>query len=103
MARRGMIMAASAVLALAGWLLPANQAHAQQQLSGPTNLYFHYPYNYYPHNYWPNQARWPDPRIPFQQPPAYMAYPRMQDPFFRYDILENRRYYRGFHFFLDQF
>jgi hypothetical protein len=102
MARRGTIALATAALALAGWLAPAGSAHAQYPPS-QTNTYFHYPYNYYPHNYWPNQVRWPDVRVPFQQPPAYMAYPRMQDPFFRYEILESRRYHRGFHFFLDQF
>jgi hypothetical protein len=39
----------------------------------------------------------------FQPPPPYMAYPLKRDNWYRYEILENRRYHRGFHFFLDQF
>jgi hypothetical protein len=68
----------------------------------PMRLY-HWPFRYTPPTYWPNLYRWPDPRQPFQPPPPYMAYPRKRDNWYRYEILENRRYHRGFHFFLDQF
>jgi hypothetical protein len=90
------------ILTLLGAVLAfAPAAHAQH--NGNVDRYFHYPYYYFPFNYWPNEVKWPDQKIPFQQPPVYMAYPKDRDNFYRYEILENRRYHRGFHFFLDQF
>src|SRR5437762_289379 len=67
------------------------------------NRYYHYPYYYFPHNYYPNQVKYPDPRVPFQPPPGYMAYPPFLDPEFRYELWQNHRYHRGYHFWLDQF
>ncbi len=67
------------------------------------NRFYHYPYHYYPHSYYPNYVIWPDHRRPFQMPPAYMAYPPYREPYWRYDLFESKRYYRGNHFFLDQF
>jgi hypothetical protein len=65
--------------------------------------HYHYPYYYFPHSYAPTQVTWPDPRQPFQRPPAYMAYPPYLDPMFRYELFRPHRHYRGFHFWLDQF
>lgn len=79
-------------------LVAGTPAQAQE-----VNRYYHYPFYYFPHSYYPNYVNWPDPRMKFQRPPAYMAYPPYRDPNWRYDLYETKRYYRGFHFFLDQF
>jgi hypothetical protein len=94
--RRCALLAAG-LLSLAAWLLPT-AAQADE-----ARLYYYYPYYYYPTSYWPNYYQWPDPKVPFQPAPPYMAYPKERDNFYRYEILELRRYYRGNHFFLDQF
>jgi hypothetical protein len=47
--------------------------------------------------------RWPDPTCAYQRPPAYMAYPPFREPHWRYEWWEPQTYYRGFHFWLDQF
>jgi hypothetical protein len=67
--------------------------------------FFYYPYYYYPHSYWPTAGpRWPEPPgAPYMRPPAYMAYPAFREPHWRYDWYEPHKYYRGFHFWLDQF
>jgi hypothetical protein len=77
---------------------PYNQS---QQL----NRLFYYPYYYFPHNYWPAQGpRWPEPQgAPYQRPPAYMAYPAFRERGWRYELWQNQRFYRGSHFWLDQF
>jgi hypothetical protein len=69
------------------------------------NRFFYYPYYYFPHNYWPTMsARWPEPpNAPYMRPPAYMAYPPFQEPNWRYEWWQPQRYYRGNHFWLDQF
>ena len=69
------------------------------------NHWYYYPYYYFPHNYWPTQGpRWPEPAgSPYMKPPAYMAYPPFREPHWRYELFEPQRYYRGHHFFLDQF
>ena len=92
-------------LAILGLLLCslASEANAQAPTRQDINRYNYYPYYYFPHNYWPNQVRWPNPNQPFQRPPNYMAYPPYLDPDFRYDLFEWKRYYKGHHFFLDQF
>ncbi|GIW79988.1 MAG: hypothetical protein KatS3mg105_1795 [Gemmatales bacterium] len=71
----------------------------------PLNRYFYYPFYYFPHSYWPSQgAKWPEPvGAPYRPPPAYMAYPPFREPYWRYEYFEPQRYYRGFHFWLDQF
>jgi hypothetical protein len=86
------------VVGAALWLAPASKARAND-----VQRYYYYPFYYFPHNYWPGQTQWPDPRQPFQRPPAYMAYPPYLDPMFRYELFTPHRYYRGFHFWLDQF
>jgi hypothetical protein len=101
----------SAVLAVGlVWALSAAPARAQQYpLPPPANLsmgnFFYYPYYYYPHSYWPQQSpSWPEkPGQPYMRPPAYMAYPPFKEPHWNYMWLQPHRYYRGFHFWLDQF
>ena len=34
---------------------------------------------------------------------AYMAYPAFREPHWRYELFEPQKYYRGHHFWLDQF
>lgn len=77
-----------------------NQASYQ-----PMNRFFYYPYYYFPHSYWPSQGpKWPEPvGAPYRPAPAYMAYPPFKEPNFRYSYWEPKPYYRGFHFWLDQF
>lgn len=67
--------------------------------------WWYYPYYYFPHNYWPTMGpRYPEKQDePYRPPPAYMAYPAFQEPNWRYNLWEPMPYYRGFHFWLDQF
>jgi hypothetical protein len=67
--------------------------------------FFYYPYYYFPHSYWPTETcQWPErPGQPYVRPPAYMAYPPFHEPHWRYEWVSPQRYYRGFHFWLDQF
>lgn len=103
------------VLLLALWARQPAPAQAQnvapvpaaygQPTYQPLDRFWYYPYYYFPHSYWPAQApRWPEPvGAPYQRPPAYMAYPPFREPNWRYEYLEPQKYYRGFHFWLDQF
>jgi hypothetical protein len=102
--RRG-LLAAAVVLAAAA-LGGAREARAQAPApTAPLSRYFYYPYYYFPHNYWPTQGpRWPEPiGQPYMRPPAYMAYPPYLEQHWRYDLWQRLSYYRGFHFWLDQF
>ncbi len=67
--------------------------------------FFYYPFYYFPHSYWPTQScPWPErPGEPYVRPPAYMAYPPFLEPHWRYEWYVPQKYYRGFHFWLDQF
>jgi hypothetical protein len=89
------------------WVGMATPARAQfpTQAYQPLNRFFYYPYYYFPHNYWPAQGpKWPEPvGAPYQRPPAYMAYPPFKEPHWRYEYFEPQNYYRGSHFWLDQF
>jgi hypothetical protein len=69
------------------------------------NRFIHYPYYYFPHNYWPSMSpQWPEPvGARYMPPPGYMAYPPFREPGWRYEWWEPQHYYRGFHFWLDQF
>ena len=98
MLRRSLTLLGLGLLTATLWLAPASSARADDVMR-----MYHYPYYYFPHNYYPNQVTWPDYRQKFQLPPAYMAYPPFHDPTFRYEMWTNHRYYRGFHFWLDQF
>jgi hypothetical protein len=90
------------IVSLGFWLGTATPAQAQNQ---DLNRFYYYPYYYFPHNYWPSQSpKWPErPGTPYMPPPAYMAYPPFLEPGWRYDLWEPKPYYRGFHFWLDQF
>jgi hypothetical protein len=67
--------------------------------------FFYYPFYYFPHSYWPTQScPWPErPGEPYVRPPAYMTYPPFLEPHWRYEWYVPQKYYRGFHFWLDQF
>jgi hypothetical protein len=77
---------------------------AQAQFQDPSRL-IHYPYFYYPHNYWPSLSpQYPEPLgAPYRRPPAYMAYPPYLEAGWRYELWVPQSYYRGAHFWLDQF
>src|SRR5437588_10351345 len=80
---------------------PYNNYYPSYQLS----RFYYYPYQYFPHNYWPATApKWPEgPGMPYMKPPAYQAYPAFKEPNWRYELWQPQRYYRGSHFWLDQF
>jgi hypothetical protein len=89
-------------------LVLAEGAQAQYQVQPwPYQLqrFYYYPFYYFPHNYWPAMSpKWPEgPNEPYRKPPAYMAYPPFLEPNWRYEMFTPQRYYRGFHFWLDQF
>ena len=91
-----------AALAVALWAGSAQPAAAQD----PTlPRFYYYPYYYYPHSYWPaNSPQWPEPKgHPYVRPPAYQAYPAFLEPGWRYELWNPMKYYRGNHFWLDQF
>lgn len=71
----------------------------------PLPRFYYYPYYYFPHSYWPsNSPQWPEaPGMPYQRPPAYMAYPPFQEYRWHYMLFESHKYYNGSHFWLDQF
>ncbi len=71
----------------------------------PLPRFYYYPYYYYPHSYWPQHSpQWPEPAgSPYVRPPAYMAYPPFREPNWRYELWSSQKYYRGHHFWLDQF
>jgi hypothetical protein len=89
------------------WAIGASPARAQEPGPQPDgmNRYFYYPYKYFPHNYWPAMGpMWPEPvGQHYMRPPAYMAYPPFREPHWRYEFWEPQFYYRGSHFWLDQF
>jgi hypothetical protein len=90
------------VLFLSVWV---EQGQAQNYNAYHLQRFYYYPYYYFPHSYWPTMGpRYPErPWEPYQKPPAYMAYPPFHEPNWRYEYNEPQKYYRGFHFWLDQF
>lgn len=96
-------------LVLAGLLGGVSGARAQYYQpyyqSYQLNRLFYYPYYYFPFDYWPAMGpRWPEPPgTPYMRPPAYMAYPAFREPGWRHELWQPQRYYRGNHFWLDQF
>ena len=89
-------------VAMVSWDRAATPVRAAE----PQLTRFHYyPYYYWPHNYWPTQGpQWPEPPgAPYMKPPAYMAYPPMHEQRWRYELWQPQKYYRGSHFWLDQF
>src|SRR5579883_1913173 len=103
MSRLSMPRLAVVAIAAAGWLATAT-APAKAQ-DPPLGRMFYYPYYYFPHNYWPALSpQYPEPKgHPYVRPPAYMAYPPFKEPGWRYELWTPMKYYRGNHFFLDQF
>src|SRR5207248_6462957 len=90
----------------------ASSARAQQYAQNfpyytgyQLNRYSYYPYYYFPHNYWPVMTpRYPEPAgSPYMRPPSYMAYPAFRQPSWTHDLWRPMPYYRGSHFWLDQF
>jgi hypothetical protein len=102
MTRRLKLALFTGALLLAGWLGSATPAHAQLY---NIDRFYYYPYYYFPHSYWPVMSpKWPErPGQHYVRPPAYMAYPPFKEPHWRYEMWEPQFYYRGFHFWLDQF
>jgi hypothetical protein len=94
------------IVVLGAWTSKADaQSYYYHPASYQLNRWYYYPYMYFPHNYWPAQApRWPEaPGMPYQKPPAYQAYPPFREQGWRYEMWQPQRYYRGQHFWLDQF
>ena len=89
-------------LAFVVWNGGASEAKADQPQFTKFN---YYPYYYWPHNYWPTQSpQWPEPQgSPYMRPPAYQAFPPFLEPRWRYELWQPQKYYRGSHFWLDQF
>jgi hypothetical protein len=104
MLRRCFTAVVVGVAALGWWAGSATPAMAQQP-GYILNHFYYYPYYYFPHNYWPAQSpKWPEPiGAHYMPPPAYMAYPPFVEPNWRYEFWSPQKYYRGFHFWLDQF
>lgn len=105
MPRRMMLALCGGLLGAVLWLGGDARVQAQPQANMNLDKWFYYPHQYFPHNYWPSQGpQWPEPPgAPYRKPPAYMAYPPFREPHWRYELWEPQRYYRGFHFWLDQF
>jgi hypothetical protein len=99
----------TAGLLLAGFLATESSVQAQYYQpyyqSYQLNRLFYYPYYFFPHNYFPVLSpQWPEPQgAPYMRPPAYMAYPAFREPGWRYELWQSQRFYRGSHFWLDQF
>lgn len=100
-----LLLAAGVLLGLAGLGGGTSGGTASAADQPPLPRMFYYPYSYFPHSYWPAQSpQWPEPKgHPYVRPPAYMAYPPFKEPGWRYELFSPMRYYRGHHFWLDQF
>ncbi len=86
-------------------VLFAATASSAQAADPPLPRYSYYPYYYFPHSYWPAMSpQYPEPTgSPYVRPPAYMAYPPFREPGWRYELWTPMKYYKGHHFWLDQF
>ena len=104
MCRRALLVLGIVCMSLSVWAGLPETASAQP-VSYQLNRFYYYPYYYFPHNYWPMMSpRWPErPGQPYMRPPAYQSYPAFHEPNWRYEMWTPQRYYRGFHFWLDQF
>jgi hypothetical protein len=102
--RRLYLALLAGLLGAALWNGAATPARAQA-VDPALSRWYYYPYYYFPHNYWPSQGpTWPEPPgAPYMRPPAYMAYPPFTEPHWRYEWQVPQRFYRGSHFWLDQF
>ena len=95
----------SVMLVSMGVVLWLSGTQTAQAGDPPMPRYSYYPYYYFPHSYWPAQSpQYPEPKgHPYVRPPAYMAYPAFHEPGWRYNLWTQMRYYKGNHFWLDQF
>lgn len=102
MLRRWLSALLPGLFGLALWAAMPAPAQAQQY---ELNRFFYYPYYYFPWTYWPQQGpKWPEAvGQPYMRPPAYMAFPAVQEPYWRYEYFKPGTYYRGSHFLLDVF
>src|SRR5438874_1232465 len=102
MLRKWLARVGLAALAVALWAASGATAGATEP---PLPRFYYYPYYYFPHSYWPaNSPQWPEPKgHPYVRPPAYQAYPPFLEPNWRYELWTPMKYYRGNHFWLDQF
>ena len=98
MIRQGLILLSWSLVGVGLWSACAGRVQAQD-----VDRMYRYPYYYYPHNYWPTQEKWPDAKKSFQRPPRWMSTPQYLSPEYRYELQRPMRYYRGSHFWLDQF
>ncbi len=105
MRTRCVAMALAGILGIGVWAARPEPVQAQAPQAYQLQRFYYYPYYYFPHNYWPvNGPRYPEQaNQPYMRPPAYMAYPPFREPNWRYELWEPQRFYRGFHFWLDQF
>jgi hypothetical protein len=100
--KRFLTLLVTSAIAMALWSGMAGKSQA----GDPQFTRFHYyPYYYWPSNYWPTQMpQWPEPQgSPYMRAPAYQAYPPFKEPYWRYEMWAPTKYYRGSHFWLDQF
>ncbi|MCZ2344099.1 MAG: hypothetical protein LC104_20240 [Bacteroidales bacterium] len=97
-----LVVAAGVTAALLGG---GEQSASAQQPQPPLPQMSYYPYHYFPHSYWPAMSpQYPEaPGQPYMRPPAYMAYPPFKEPGWRYEMWSPQKWYRGSHFWLDQF
>jgi hypothetical protein len=98
-------LALFAAIIISGFAAPATARAQNQPWPYQLQNFYYYPYYYFPHSYWPGMGpKYPEgPNQPYMRPPAYMAYPPFLEPNWRYEMFTPQRYYRGFHFWLDQF
>jgi hypothetical protein len=103
--RRRLPIILAAGLSLGLWFCTPVDAQQAGPPASNLNRFYYYPYYFFPHNYWPTMGpRWPEPPgMPYMRPPAYMAYPAFHEPNWRFENWSPQKYYRGFHFWLDQF
>lgn len=105
--RSALCTAVMTAIALVGWSTStgAQQPQYNYNTGYQLNKWYYYPYTYFPHNYWPAEGpRWPEgPGMPYMKPPAYQAYPPFHEKGWRYEMWQRQKYYRGNHFWLDQF
>jgi hypothetical protein len=93
------------LLGVCSVVMLASAANSARSAEPPLPRFYYYPYYYYPHSYWPsNSPKWPEaPGMPYQRPPASMAYPPFQEPKWPYMLFVSHRYYKGNHLWRDQF
>jgi hypothetical protein len=99
------LLASALAVGLLAGLPGTGRAQPNAQQYQQLNRFYYYPYHYFPHNYWPSQGpKWPEPPGgKLMPPPAYMTYPPYLEKCWRFELWEPQKYYRGFHFWLDQF